>query len=75
MGEGVMRGAVGFRWRTWLIVAILVAGALLMIIPYYWMAISSLKPPGELYTYPPRFYVQQPTLDPYRELLGQGGAE
>ena len=64
-----MQEAVGFRWRTWLIVAILVAGALLMIIPYYWMAISSLKPPVELYTYPPRFYVKQPTLDPYAELF------
>ena len=64
-----MQGAVGFRWRTWLIVAILTGGALLMIIPYYWMAISSVKPPEELYTYPPRFYVAHPTFDPYTELF------
>ena len=56
-------------WRKALIVAILVGGALLMIIPYYWMAISSVKPPDELYTYPPRFYVAQPTFDPYMELF------
>lgn len=56
-------------WRKALIVLILVAGAVLMILPYYWMAISSLKPSVELYTYPPRFYVQRPTLDPYRELF------
>ena len=58
-----------FDWRRALIVAVVCAGALLMIIPYYWMVISSLKPPEELYTYPPRFYVQHPTLKPYQELF------
>ncbi len=57
------------NWRTLLIVAVLTLGAIAMILPYYWMVISSLKPPSELYTYPPRFYVQHPTLKPYRELF------
>ena len=64
-----MRGPAVFDWRKALIVLVLVAGAVLMIIPYYWMGISSIKPLEELYTYPPRFYVQQPTFDPYRELF------
>ena len=59
----------GLHWRTVLIVAVLSAGALLMILPYYWMVISSLKPPEELYTYPPRFTVSKPTFAPYTELF------
>jgi len=66
-----MNANVGWRinWRTLLIVAILSVGALLMVLPYYWMVISSLKPPEELYTYPPRFTVLKPTFAPYRELF------
>ena len=56
-------------WRKLLIVAVLTVGALLMVLPYYWMVISSLKPPEELYTYPPRFYVLKPTVAPYTELF------
>ena len=60
---------MGLHWRTLLIVAVLSLGALLMVLPYYWMVISSLKPPEELYTYPPRFYVLHPTVAPYAELF------
>jgi multiple sugar transport system permease protein len=58
-----------FDWRKALIITVLTLGALIMIIPYYWMIISSLKPPEELYTYPPRFTVQHPTFKPYLELF------
>ncbi len=58
-----------FNWRVMLIVGILSLGALAMILPYYWMAISSIKPPDELYTYPPKFTVQHPTFQPYVELF------
>ena len=57
------------RWRTLLVLLVLVAGAIAMLIPYYWMVITSIKPPEELYTYPPRFTVQHPTWRAYRELF------
>lgn len=57
------------NWRKWLVVMILLLGAVGMVLPYYWMVLTSLKPPEELYTYPPRFYVLHPTLAPYRELF------
>jgi len=56
-------------WRKGLIVTVLIAGAAAMLLPYYWMAISSVKPPEELHTFPPRFYVLHPTVEPYRELF------
>ena len=57
------------RWRTLLVLLILMLGALAMIIPYYWMVITSLKPPDELYAYPPRFAIQHPTWRAYVELF------
>ena len=57
------------RLRTAVIVTILTLGAVAMILPYYWMVISSIKPPDELYTYPPKFTVQHPTLKAYVDLF------
>ena len=56
-------------WRKVFFVLVLTLGALVMIIPYYWMFISSIKPPEELHTYPPRFWVQHPTWQPYVDLF------
>lgn len=61
--------ALHVNWRKLLVVTILGLGALCMIVPYYWMFITSIKPPEEIYTYPPRFFVLQPTLEPYRDLF------
>ena len=44
-------------------------GAIVMILPYYWMFITSIKPLSEIHTYPPRFYVQHPTWQPYGDLF------
>lgn len=55
--------------RKLLIVALLILVAVVMIIPYYWMAITSIKPLDEIHTYPPLFYVRHPTLAPYRDLF------
>ncbi|PIQ84011.1 MAG: sugar ABC transporter permease [Candidatus Omnitrophica bacterium CG11_big_fil_rev_8_21_14_0_20_63_9] len=57
------------RWSRVVIVGVLTLGALGMILPYYWMVLSSIKPPEELYTYPPRFVVFHPTLKAYIELF------
>ncbi len=58
-----------FDWRKLLVIVGLGLGAALMVLPYYWMVISSLKPPEELFTYPPRFTVLRPTIKPYVELF------
>lgn len=48
----------------------LLIGAFTMALPYYWMLVTSVKPQEEIQTYPPRFYVENPTLEPYRDLFG-----
>lgn len=57
------------NWSQWFVAAIFILGAVIMILPYYWITLSSIKPPAELHTYPPRFYVTHPTLQPYVELF------
>ena len=47
----------------------LIAAVLTMLVPYYWMLITSFKPQAEIQAYPPKFYVENPTTEPYRDLL------
>jgi multiple sugar transport system permease protein len=48
---------------------LLIAVAVLFILPLVWMVCVSLKPSGELLRDPPRFFPQQPTLAPYARVL------
>jgi ABC-type glycerol-3-phosphate transport system permease component len=54
---------------TMLIYVFLIVVVFTMLVPYYWMLITSVKPQGEIQTYPPKFYVKNPTTEPYRELF------
>ena len=40
-----------------------------MFIPMYYVVIQSLKPLDELWMFPPRFYVRNPTLTNFRDLF------
>ena len=44
--------------------------ALTMLVPYYWMAIGSLKPVPELMRTPPTFTVEKPTLNNFYDPQG-----
>ena len=54
-----------------LVVAVLIVAALAALLPMYWMAISSLKPEGEIYTDPPSWIPLHPTLANYAALFSQ----
>ena len=47
----------------------LIAGAVTMALPYIWMFVTSIKPIGEIQTYPPSFIVKNPTIEPYKDLF------
>ena len=47
---------------------LLVVGAF-MFLPLFYIVVSSLKPLSEFFYFPPRFFVQNPTLKNYSELL------
>lgn len=44
-------------------------GLILMVIPFAWMAVSSIKPEAEVMTVPPTWWPQDVTLDNYRQLF------
>ena len=52
-----------------LIYALLFFTAIFVAIPYIWMLVTSIKPVGEVQSYPPSFIVKHPTLLPYRDLF------
>ena len=41
-----------------------------MILPFVYSIVQSLKPPEELFRFPPRFFVTNPTLRNFKELFG-----
>ncbi|MDN5342492.1 carbohydrate ABC transporter permease [Oceanotoga sp. DSM 15011] len=43
--------------------------AVVMIMPFIWMILSTFKPQNELMTFPPKFFPKHFTLDNYKEVL------
>lgn len=54
---------------TIFIVLVLLLVCAFMSLPFVYSIIQSLKPLDELFMFPPRFFVQQPTLSNFRQLL------
>jgi multiple sugar transport system permease protein len=50
--------------------AIVVAVAVVIVFPYFWMVVTSLKPIEEFFTYPLRWLSERWTLSHYRAVLG-----
>ena len=48
---------------------ILAALAAFMMLPFVYSIMQSLKPEEEIFLFPPRFFVRQPTLDNYIDLF------
>ena len=59
----------GRTWSSLLRYTALVAGGLLMIIPFWWMLVTSIKPPGSVLTVPPELFPRQPTLESYQRVF------
>ncbi len=57
------------RWGNFLVAFFLGLLGVFMILPIYYSVISALKPLNELFYFPPRFYVVNPTLDNFLSLI------
>ena len=65
-------GASGQRARgSWWIYLLLILGILLMVGPFLWMLLGSLKPQAEFLVDPPTFLPKATTTDNYERLFGQ----
>jgi len=53
----------------WVTFAVLLAGSVIMILPFFWMVSSAFKPVGEVYQFPPSWLPKNPTLDNFQEMF------
>lgn len=52
--------------------AALLAGAVVMLLPFAWMVATSLKPADQLFTVPPTWIPREPQWDTYARAMGAG---
>ena len=68
----IQAGAAGTRRAgAWWIYGLLVLGILLMVGPFLWMLLGSLKPPAEFLVSPPTFLPKAPTTDNFERLFNE----
>jgi multiple sugar transport system permease protein len=48
---------------------ILTVGAIICVAPFAWMVVASIQPVGDMFSWPPQWIPQHPTLDNYRHFL------
>lgn len=65
-GLGARRAAFLFKVLSFLV---LVVGAITMLVPFVWMVDSSLKSPGEIFLYPPRWIPHELLWSNYTDAL------
>lgn len=62
-----------YRWRRRLGMALLVllvsAGAVVLMIPLFWMLSTSLKPLGQIWIYPPQWLPEKPLWENYAQVF------
>lgn len=58
-------------WRFLLTLALVVAGAFVMLVPFAWMLSTSLKPSGAVLAVPPQLVPETPTLEPYSRVASR----
>jgi ABC-type glycerol-3-phosphate transport system permease component len=68
-GKGVGKSANRSKAGTIAIVIFLALLSCFMMLPFIYSIMQSLKPLSELFAFPPRFFVREPTLDNYRTLF------
>lgn len=56
------------HWRNWVVMTLLIFGAILMLLPFLWTFSTSLRPVSEAYRLPPSFWPDQIDVDSYRQL-------
>ncbi len=63
----------GWRWLDLLLYGFLVGTSLFMLIPFLWMVSTSLKPPDEIFGFPPVLVSPNSSLQAYRFLFQEQG--
>jgi multiple sugar transport system permease protein len=59
-------------WKLALAYAILVPGAILFVAPLAWLISASFQPVGDIFSWPPQWIPQDPTIEGYKLFFGIG---
>jgi multiple sugar transport system permease protein len=62
-------------WRKVVAYVILVPGAILFVAPFAWLISASFQPVGDIFSWPPQWIPENPTIDGYKLFfsIGEGG--
>jgi multiple sugar transport system permease protein len=63
-----------FSAKTSLSYAVLVPGAILFVAPFAWLISASFQQVGDLFSWPPQWIPENPTLKGYQTFFGSGGS-
>ncbi|UVI29152.1 carbohydrate ABC transporter permease [Paenibacillus spongiae] len=66
--EGIVKGR-RIDWSSIVLYVFLTGFGLVMLLPLVYMATTAMKPISELFLFPPRFFVRNPTWMNFRDLL------
>jgi multiple sugar transport system permease protein len=58
------------RWKLALAYVILVPGAILFVAPFAWLVSASFQPVGDIFSWPPQWIPQHPTIEGYKLFFG-----
>lgn len=57
------------HWRNTIVLILLLIGAFFMLLPFFWMFATSMRPAGEAFRLPPSFFPTKFNIDSYFELF------
>jgi len=58
------------RWKAVVAYAILVPGAIVCVAPFAWLVSASFQPVGDIFSYPPQWIPENPTIEGYKLFFG-----
>jgi multiple sugar transport system permease protein len=66
------RFLAGRSWKAVLAYVILVPGAILFVAPLAWLISASFQPVGDIFSWPPQWIPEHPTIEGYKHFFGIG---
>lgn len=66
------RGRRRRNGSAWVAYLILIPGCMIFLAPLAWLVSASFQPMGDIFSYPPKWIPEHPTLDGYKKFLGIG---
>lgn len=67
--KAALHNLLHMRFGTWMVILLLTAISAVFILPIIYIVCNAFKPLNELFLYPPRFFVKNPTMQNFRDFI------